>query len=160
MENPDLQQTNLEPSAQTPLSFLFYLLEPDVRRKTIAEALEARAGVPLDLRNRLDRAINNCASVPGFRTAGRAPVGLLVAILDDAIQLSAELALATARVWFCGQENLREAATEALEKEGALEAPHMAPAEMVWVGCPSARVSEAFGLTPRPIRRKTWGKQP
>lgn len=140
----DIPEMNVEIPDRAPLSFLFHLLETDLRQKTISEALDARSVVSLELRDGLSRAINNSASVPGFRNAVLAPTPRLLPILDGAIQTSAELALAIARVWYESQKDLREAAKAELLDKAAIPNDQPLPAEWVSVDSPSSKVSAAF----------------
>jgi len=140
----DISEWNVERPEMAPLRFLFYLLDTGFRQEVISEALDARSAVSPDLRAELGRAINNSASVPGFRNAALAPAPRLVPVLDGAVQNSTELALAVARVWFESQEDLREAVTAELLDKDALPNDQPLPAESVSVGCPSSRVSAAF----------------
>ena len=140
----DIPEGIAERSDMAPLRFLFYLLETGLRQEVISEALDARSAGSPELRAELNRAINNSASVSGFRNAALAPAPRLLPVLESAIQGSSDLALAIARVWFESQEDLRNAVTAELLDKAAIPDDRPLPVEWVSVGGPSSRVSAAF----------------
>ena len=140
----DISEWNVERPDMAPLRFLFHLLDTGFRQEVISEALDARSAVSPELRAELGRAINNSASVPGFRNAALAPAPRLLPVLDGAVQSSTDLALAIARVWFESQEDIRDAVKAELLDKDALPSDRPQPVEWVSVGCPSSRVSAAF----------------
>ena len=149
MTMPDSFYTDTEDASLAPLSFVFYLMEPEPRQEIIEHALKSRPSVPAELRDRLNRAVNcNVPRLSGFRNASLAPPAYILPQLCEAIPHAADLASAVAGVWYEVQGELRDAvASELGEREVPLTnqlTNQSPPVEEVRVGASTGLIYEAL----------------
>ena len=144
MTMQDTPDFDIDDAPTAPLSFVFYLMGPEPSSEVIEYALDARPRVSADLRDGLNRAINNVAKVSGFRNASLAPPGYILPQLSQEIAHEADLAAAVARVWHQGQAELRNAVAAELEQRDVPLPGWPAPAEEVRVGASTRAVYEAL----------------
>ena len=144
MTTQDTFDVGAEAIPAAPLSFLFYLMGPESAQEVIEYALDARPQVTAELRDGLNRAINNVAKVSGFRSASLAPPAYILPQLGEEIARTGDLALAVARVWCEGQTELRDAVIAALEEREVPLLERLSPAEEVQVGASTKPIYEAL----------------
>ena len=147
MTMQDPVNTDTEGATTAPLSFVFFWMEHKSCQKIIEQALNARHQVSADLRDGLNRAVNNNVSrVSGFRNASLAPPAYILPQLCEAIPHAADLAAAVTRVWYEVQGELREAAAAELEERQVPSASQSSPADPaeLQVGASNRLIYEAL----------------
>ncbi len=101
-----------------PAGVIFGLFGEEFRVAVVGTALRARKGAAPPLRNRLNGHLRKLR-MDGFRDASRAPPGLLVAPLLDAIERGADcLAGAVLNLWATADAQLRDEALRVLKNAG------------------------------------------
>lgn len=101
-----------------PAGVVFGLFGEEFRVAVVAGALRARKGAAAALRNRLNAHLRHLR-MDGFRDGSKAPPGLLVAPVLDAIECGAEdLAGAVLNLWATSETELRDEVLRKLENAG------------------------------------------
>ena len=93
---------------------------PEYAESLVASTLEFRGKASSAARNSLDRALDGCVRINGFRDASRAPSGPLKGpVLDALAEENAPFAQALLGVWAESKPELRDAVREYLGSDGA-----------------------------------------
>ena len=124
-----------------PLGFLFTLLDDGVLETVVREALESRAQLPGGVRAALDRALDNHVKVDGFRSAGGAPVPVILRQVSELVKSSPQLATPLLRAWYETHPALRSDVAALLgEREIPVRPPESLeePLEVVFQKSPVA----------------------
>ncbi len=96
---------------------------PEYAESLVGHALEFRGQASRGARTALDRALDRCVRVNGFRDASKAPSApLKVPVLDALVDEEAPLARALLGVWAESRPELRDAVGEHLDNEGGAAA--------------------------------------
>ena len=96
---------------------------PEYAESLVGHALEFRRQASRGARTALDRALDRCVRVNGFRDASKAPsASLKVPVLDALVDEEAPLASALLGVWAESRLELRDAVGEYLDNEGGAAA--------------------------------------
>ena len=112
--------SDLKDFARIGLGSIFIRIDPDFRDDLVRQTLMGRERASPKARERLNKAINDIASVDGFRNASLAPPALLFDQVLDRVSSRSDLAGAVLRVWTECREPLREEIATHLDACGVL----------------------------------------